>query len=197
MTPSASATWASGLVCQHEDEYPTAVERLATDAALRTSLATSARRFARDHFDADRTAARFFTVFKEVGTHPKRAWLSLPGRDSTGAACFVQSLGHLGGDFATSLAGTAARDHATVRAADDRIAAASAVLAHGEGGIVHDRTTYPLDPYLRLWIGRLLGAAGRHAQARQAFDEAIALGIDPHRIPSSDARHPHQGAVAS
>lgn len=187
----------TGLVCQDEDEYPTAIDRLATDADLRTSLAASARRFAREHFDTDRNAARFFTVFEEVGTHPRRAWLPLPGRDGTGAACFVQSLGHLGGEFATSLAGASAGDHATVRAADARIAAASAVLAHGEGGIVHYRTTYPQDPHLRLWSGHLLMAAGRHAQARQEFDEAIALGIDPHRIPSSDARHAHQGPAAS
>jgi glycosyltransferase involved in cell wall biosynthesis len=182
----------TGLICQSEDEYPTAIERLATDAVLRTSLATSARRFARDHFDAHRNAARFLSVFEEVGSRPRRAWIPLSGRDGTGAACFVQSLGHLGGDFATSLAGVSARDHDTVRAADDRIAAASAVLAHGEGGIVHYRTTFPHDPHLRLWSGRLLMTAGRHTLARQEFEEAIALGIDPRRIPSSDASHEHQ-----
>jgi glycosyltransferase involved in cell wall biosynthesis len=187
----------TGLVCQSESEYPTAIERLATDATLRAALGTAARRFASDHFDSRRNATRFFKVFDEVSALPKRAWVPLPGRDGTGAEHFVQSLGHLGGDFATSLAGPSTDDIRAVLAADDSICGASAVLAQGEGGVVHYRNTYPQDPHLRLWSGHVLMAAGRDTAARQEFEQAVALGIDPRRIPSGDLIHTHQASVQS
>jgi glycosyltransferase involved in cell wall biosynthesis len=187
----------TGLVCQGTDEYPHAIDRLATDSALRAHLAAGARRFARDEFDPHHNAARFVDVFHEVRTRPKRAWVPVPGRDATGAECFVQSIGHLGEAFARSLAEFTALNRDELLAADVAIGGASAVLAHGEGGVVQYRNAYPRDPHLRLWSGHIALAAGRRELARQEFNEALALGMHPSRIPLGDTVYANEPEVRS
>ena len=48
----------TGLVCDHEDDYPRAIERLAEDSRLRRRLGETARNFAHEHFDPARNSAQ-------------------------------------------------------------------------------------------------------------------------------------------
>lgn len=195
----------TGLVCQTEAEYPRAIDRLASDAVLRTALGRGARRHAREHFDPHRNADRFLSVLEHVSTLPKRRWRPLPGRDAPGAHCFVQSLGELGSAFAQSLAaplGTGQRACSTAepmsaetRTAEATIAEASPGLAHGEGGVVQYRNAYPQDPHLRLWSGLIALAAGHDALARTEFNDALQLGMAPSRLPSLPIGRARPGAV--
>ncbi len=57
----------TGLVCDGEDEYPRAIERLAEDSGLRRRLGEAARDFAHEHFDQARNAERLRAVFESHG----------------------------------------------------------------------------------------------------------------------------------
>jgi hypothetical protein len=65
--------------------------------------------------------------------------------------------------------------------ADLRIASASPLLAHGEGGIVHHRNAYPTDPHLRFWSALISAATGAAALADAEMAVASRLGLPPGR----------------
>lgn len=172
----------TGLVCESEQDYPRAIERLATAPSLRQRLGAAARSHARLAFDPARNAARIRSLVETLAAMPKRQRLPLAGHDQSGAARFVASLGDLAGEFAVSLAGSGAHGQDAVRAADAAIAAATDVLARGEGGICHYRNTYPGDPHLRLWAGLVVRERGGQGAAAADLAAAVAGGIEPWRI---------------
>ncbi len=172
----------TGLVCDREDDYPRAIERLAEDHVLRRRLGDAARRFAHEQFDPARNAARLRGVFEATAALPRRTRDPLPGANQSAARQFVRSLGDLAVPFATSLGrersgepGAAPVD--TVAEAEAAIARSSAVLARGEGGIIHYRNTYPEDPHLRLWSGLVAQHAGNTEMAAAEFAAAAELGV--------------------
>lgn len=181
----------TGLVCMSEDEYPAAIDRLANDHELRLRLGNAARAYARAHFDPARNAAELWCHFKETARLPKRRRAPLPGRNLSAAARFVASLGEKAGPFALSLAGTTHHTQEAVCAADVAIGKSSAVLAHGEGGVIHYRNAYPNDALLRLWAGLISRQARDLARARIEFDAAIALGVPPGRMIEEEPCREH------
>ena len=172
----------TGLVCASEHEYAAAIDRLASDEALRRKLGEAARDHARTAFDPVRNAARLRSLFEQVAAMPKRARPPMPGRGLSGAGKFVSSLGGLAGDFAVSVDGEEVHGHDAVRGADERIAAANDVLARGEGGIIHYRNTYPDDAHLRLWSGLVARHRGGPGAGQVDLDAAVAGGVAQWRI---------------
>jgi hypothetical protein len=172
----------TGLVCQSEDQYPAAIRRLAGDDSLRRRLGDNARHYARDHFDPDRNAARFGWIYLSMSESPPRSPVPLLGLDKSGAWRFLESQGPQGHAFAVSLMGDQGSSAAELAAAEDLIGQSSAVLATGEGGIVHYRHAYPEDPHLRLWCGLTSLHAGKTASAERDFQSAIELGLPAARV---------------
>lgn len=172
----------TGLVCESERGYPAAIDRLASDDALRRTLGEAARDYARTAFDPVRNAARLRSLLEQVAAMPKRARPPMPGCGLSGAGKFVSSLGGLAGDFAVSLDGEDVHGHDAVRGADERIAAANDVLARGEGGIIHYRNTYPDDAHLRLWSGLVARHRGGPGAGQDDLDAAVAGGVAQWRI---------------
>ncbi|MCE9629702.1 MAG: glycosyltransferase family 4 protein [Planctomycetia bacterium] len=172
----------TGLVCDSETDYPRAIERLATDAALRQRLATAARAHARAHFDPAQNALRSRALFEALAGQPRRCREPLPGRGLSAAGRFVTTLGDQAECFEASMAGTPFHSPASVRDADATIASASAVLARGEGGVIHHRNAFPDDPLLRFWSGLIARHAGDDETARADFDVAVAAGLPAWRI---------------
>ncbi|MCW5718042.1 MAG: glycosyltransferase family 4 protein [Bauldia sp.] len=145
----------TGLVVTTEDGYASALDRLAGDAGLRRRLGDNARSFARSAFAPSRWTRELNRLMVEMMDSPRRARAPLPGADEGAAARFVRALGNQGGAFAASLyepEGTLRRSEA-----DIRIAAASALLANGEGGIAHHASAFPDDPDLRRWAALIAG----------------------------------------
>ena len=172
----------TGLVCQTEEAYAAAIDRLAADAPFRLALGQAAKAFARENFDPDRNAIRFLSMFEALRAQPRREFVPLPGRTEAGAVRFVLCLGRRGQDFQVSFEGAHALGTAALFAAEARIRDSPAVLAQGEGGIVHYRNSYPEDPHLRLWSGLVAQGAGKGEVARKEFEGAIRLGLDPLRV---------------
>jgi glycosyltransferase involved in cell wall biosynthesis len=172
----------TGLIARTEAEYVTAIERLAGDANLRARLGAEAQRFARKHFNPRRWAAMTIDLLQEVSSWPLRHRTPLGGNE--GAAGFVAALGNLGGPFAISLAGDARELSSLeqIEASDKAIAASHGALAHGEGGIIHYRNTFPGDPHLRLWSGLLAEEVGNFELARAEYETAGALGMIDSRL---------------
>lgn len=167
----------SGLVVETEQAYSQAIERLAYDVALRRRLGEGARRFARAAFDPRRWCHAAQQVLSAMMEEPRRSRPLLSGGGDEAAINFVRSLGDQAGPFAVSLDGPAKHAHEVVAAAEREIAAASPLLARGEGGVVHHRNFFPQDPHLRLWSGLVSGAAGASALAGAEFAAADALGL--------------------
>lgn len=145
----------TGLVVTTEEGYADAIDRLAGDAALRRRLGENARRFARSEFDPARWAQELDRLLREMMDEPRRPRPPLPGAGDAAAENFVRSLGDQAGAFAVSLDGTAGESRRA--AAHEEIAAASALLARGEGGIGHYASFHADDPLLRFWaslVGR-------------------------------------------
>lgn len=172
----------TGLVCDTEEDYPGALDRIASDEDLRRRLGAAARDFARREFDPVHNAVRYRSVFEAVAALPRRVRAPLAGRGESAARRFVLSLAEMAGPFAVSLAGSPEFRPADVAAADGSIASASAVLARSEGGVVHYRNTYPDDGFLRLWSGLVAGFCGEDATAKSEFDSALLLGVEPDRV---------------
>jgi len=171
----------SGLVVSDERGYVGAIERLASDAELRARLGDGARRRARAEFDPARHVAAVVDLVEALAAQPARTRPPLPGREDRPAAGFVRSLGEQAGPFATSLAGEDVHARDEVDEADLRIAGASALVAHSEGGVVHHRNAAPHDPHLRLWCGLIVAGEGDRALATAEFRAATALGLTDDR----------------
>ena len=172
----------TGLVCEHEADYPLAIDRLAGDPILRQRLGMAAHAFAREKFDPVRNAARFHGIFETALSLQKRPHVPLLGREAPGAHRFVQSLGMLGQAFQASLMADASLSKGQLASAEDSIRHSSPVMTQGEGGIVHYRNTYPQDPHLHYWCGLISLQAGNWDGARREFDAAIQLGLDRARV---------------
>ena len=167
----------TGLVATTEEDYPRAIERLAGDPALRRRLGDEARRFARAAFDPGRWSRAAGFILSEMMAEPRRGRPPLPGGNDSAAASFVRGLGDQAGPFSVSLAGGGSGSSERIAAAERQIAAASPLLARGEGGVVHHRNAFPDDPHLRLWTGLVSAAAGEKALAIAEFAAADALGL--------------------
>jgi glycosyltransferase involved in cell wall biosynthesis len=167
----------TGLVAATEDEYASAIERLAFDPALRQRLGEGARRFARAAFDPIRWYRAGRRLLLEMMGELRRLRPPLSGAGESGAAAFVQSLGDQAGPFAISLAAPGIYSDAQIAAADREIAGVSPLLARGEGGVVHYRNAFPDDAHLRLWAGLVSGASGARTTALAEFAAADSLGL--------------------
>jgi hypothetical protein len=172
----------TGLICDREADYPAAIERLAADGAFRRWLSDAARIYARTHFDPGCNAMRIRTLFEQTAGLEKRRHPPLSGRGLSPAARFVATLGEQSGPFAPSLEGTRLHPPQKVLAADALIAESSAVLARGEGGVIHHRNVFPGDPLLRLWSGLIARRAGDFAAWREESEAAVVLGLPAWRI---------------
>lgn len=181
----------TGLVCASEAEYPAAIDRLAGDDALRARLGAAAQAHAREHFDPNRNAARFHGILETLASLPKRPFVPLPGKGRAGGWQFVQSLGHLGGDFEASLHGPTHSVPDTLLEAERRIRHAQVVLSQTEGGIVHYRNAHPEDPHLRFWCGLVALESGDPALGRKELEAAVALGLPVERVQPHLEQPPH------
>jgi hypothetical protein len=169
----------TGLVVTDQAAYGAAVDRLLGDPLLRSTLGRAAARWVRATHDPARWLDAATAAIEEVAARPRRERPPLAGGGGSAAAGFVAALGGQAGPFAVSLDPAAgAADRA---AADAAIAAASPLLARGEGGVVHHRNAAPDDPHLRLWSGLVAEAAGRIELAAAEFAAAAALGLPDDR----------------
>jgi L-malate glycosyltransferase len=169
----------TGLVCESESDYSCAIDRLAEDAGFRRRLGTAAQVYAREHFDPATNALRIRELFEATAALPRRSREPLPGLGAPAAFRFVNSLGELAGPFAISLDGSPRHGVDEIKAAEDLIAASSAVVARGEGGVFHYRNIFPDDPHLRLWAGLVARYNGDHPTAAAEFAAAAQSGLAP------------------
>ncbi|AMN42097.1 glycosyl transferase group 1 [Rhodoplanes sp. Z2-YC6860] len=156
----------TGLVVTTEQGYSDAIERLAHDTGLRCRLGEEARRFARAEFEPARWSRVSNELLRAMMDEPPRTREPCPGAGDSAAANFVRSLGDQAGPFATALTEPveASRRRA---AANEQIAAASRLLANGEGGVAHYCNAFPDDPDLRFWASLISEAAARRRAAHQ------------------------------
>jgi glycosyltransferase involved in cell wall biosynthesis len=164
----------TGLVVESAAEYTAAIEWLYRHPDERNRLGRNAREFAHRTFAPQRAVGQLADLFARLMAQPKRqrAW---PDDAADPAAWFIAALGDHAGPFAVSYGGAPgpARD-----AAEAEIAAASDLLLHYEGGIIHYRNRWPADPYLRYWTGLALAHRGATARAADEFQAAAASGLD-------------------
>ena len=175
----------TGLIAQNGDEYCAAIEWLYHHPDERARLGRNAQQEAQRAFGPERAAAEFNLIYETLLRGPKRerAW---SGAARSGTQYFVESLGDLGADFETSLAG---QDGAALLDAEARIAGASTLLSSaGAGGILQYRNAYLEEAHLRLWAGLVLEAQGRPALAVAEFNAAARLGLRHWRVAWYRAR---------
>ena len=134
----------TGLVVTTEQEYSDGIERLARDTLLRRCLGEEARRFARAEFEPARWSRVLNELLRTMMDEPLKPREPLPGAGNSAAANFVRSLGNQGGPFATALAEPVEASGRRA-AANEQIAAASPLLANGEGGVAHYCNAFPDD----------------------------------------------------
>jgi glycosyltransferase involved in cell wall biosynthesis len=168
----------TGLIVHREHEYTQAIEHLYHHPGERARLGENARAHALHAFDGERAARAFVALYVDMLIGPKRTrvW---GGSASDHDRQFVETLGDAAPEFGLSM--TATSDDAR-READRRIAAASALLASGEGGIFHYRNRHPDAPYLRLWTGLVLLRRGRWGAAARELEAAAAGGLGRARV---------------
>jgi glycosyltransferase involved in cell wall biosynthesis len=156
----------TGLVVTTEQGYSDAIERLARDTVLRCRLGEEARSFARAEFEPARWSRILNELLRTMMDEPLKTREPWPGAGDSAAANFVRSLGDQAGPFATALAEPVGASRRRA-AANGQIAAASRLLANGEGGVAHYCNAFPDDPDLRFWAGLISEAAARGRAARQ------------------------------
>lgn len=158
----------TGRVVGSPEAYTTALDQLARDPAERRRLGEAARRYVRQAFDPRRAAAAFAALYSRVMDLPKREQRRFaPGL--TAGERFARMLDAGEAPFLRSMGGNDPE-------ADRQVAAASFLLAQGEGGILQFRNAYPQDPWLRHWSSLVLEAAGRFEAAARERAEALRLG---------------------
>lgn len=148
----------TGRVVETPRAYTQAIDELCRNPAERRRLGDNARAFARVAFDPQRAVTALAALCGQLLQRPKRerAW---PHDGDTPADWFVAALGEHSDPFARSVQGADAN-------AEAEIAASSALLSRGEGGIIHYRNAYPDDPHLRRWA-HLVTAAEAEGQKVQ------------------------------
>ena len=164
----------TGLVASDEAAYPGAVERLARDPELRRRLGDQAREHAAERWSFAKCGGAWADVYSRLLEEPKRerGWGEPP--PVSGAEAFVATLGPAAERFRASLDGDAD--------ADEWIAESTPAIGWSTGGVLDYRRRYPDDPYLRLWSGLVLGAAGRNALAAGELTAALRGGIERERL---------------
>ncbi len=164
----------TGLVVTSEAAYTAAIAWLYHHPDERKRLGRNAQEFARRTFAPERAVRQLADLFTGLMARPKRlrAW---PDDAANPATWFIAALGDHAGPFAVSYGGAPgpARD-----AAEAEIAAASDLLLHSEGGIIHYRNRWPDAPYLRYWTGLALARRGDTARAADEFQAAAASGLE-------------------
>jgi hypothetical protein len=145
-------------------------------------LGAAAREHARTAFAPEPRRQATEALLGAAIAQEQRAHAPVPGAGEPAAARFVQTLGEQAGAFVVSLAGTAGADE--LARADDAVAASSALLVQGDGGLIHWRNSAPDDPHLRWWSGLAQEAAGRLDLAAAEYEAAAALGLDDGRPES-------------
>lgn len=166
----------TGLVVHSAAEYTAAIEFLYHHPDERQRLGRNAQAYAREQFAGDRPAHQFDELYQRLLDLPKRerVWSGVGGA-GTPAERFVEALADTAPHFRVSLAGANSE-------AEQRIMASPALLATGEGGIIHYRNTYPNDPHLRFWSGLVLLGQDRPDAALREFEAAVTLGLDSQRV---------------
>jgi glycosyltransferase involved in cell wall biosynthesis len=166
----------TGLVVHSEMEYVAAVEYLFAYPKVRRRLGNNARDHAVSNFDLKSHAARLLEVREAICRLPKTR------KTSTSDSPLVRF--HASLDAATSslLAESAGKwrdQHADGVFSD--------FLAHGEGGIIHYRNSYPGIPEFRLWTALALRTTNAQVAAAE-LEAAVAAGLEPvgtHTGPST------------
>ena len=98
----------------------------------------------------------------------------------SGAEAFIQSLGDTSPHFTVSMRSQNTQE---LFEADNQIASSSLLLSSsGSGGILHYRSYYPKDGYLKLWAGLVLQRQGRNPDTLSEFTAAINLGCNHWRV---------------
>jgi len=189
----------TGLVVKSEAEYKEAIEYLFHNPQERARLSGNCTEHARKALGAENVSHSLNQIYNGLIKSPKRLrrFPLLHSSASTsvtqssnergtapseplGAEIFIQSLGHLGGQFEISLK---SEDLDELFDAEHKIALSSPVLFNPSGGgIFHYRSFYPKDGHLRLWSGLVLAKRGRNALAAAEFKTAIQLGVDHWRV---------------
>lgn len=164
----------TGLAVASAAGYTAAIEWLYRHPDERSRLGRNAQEYARRAFAPQRAVGQLAALFADLMTRPKRlrTW---PADGDTPAAWFIAALGDHAGPFAVSYAGGPGPARA---AAEAEIAAASDLLLHSEGGIIHYRNHWPADPYLRYWTGLALARRGDPARAADELRAAAACGLE-------------------
>jgi hypothetical protein len=157
----------TGLVVTTEQEYSDGIGRLARDTVLRRRLGEEALRFARAEFEPARWSRVLNELLRTMMDEPLKTREPLPGAGDSAAANFVRSLGNQAGPFAIALAEPVEASGRRA-AANEQIAAASALLANGEGGVAHYCNTFSDDPDLHFWATLISQAAATRRAARQS-----------------------------
>jgi glycosyltransferase involved in cell wall biosynthesis len=179
----------NGLVVTSGKAYAEAIDYLYHHPEERQRLGRNAAQDARNLFDPRASMERLYSFIDEALSKPaeQRKWITdtklrsseSQSRVTTGAQHFIESLGEVAPQFAGSVSG----EDEALFAADRRIVASSPVLVNaGAGGILHYRSGYPDDPFLRFWAGLVLNAMDRHALALAEFSAAARLGFSHWRI---------------
>ncbi len=176
----------NGLIVTSAKAYAEAIEYLFRHPDERRRLGENAAVDARHQFDPGESARQLYDLLDEAMAQPStsRQW----NPDATtgsldngmaGTRQFIESLGAMAPQFATSLDG---EEYAAFEA--DRLIARSSpgLINAGAGGIFHYRGCYPDDPCLRFWAGLILMAMERHALAVAEFSAAARLGFPHWRI---------------
>lgn len=171
----------TGMVVRSEAEYVGVIEHLSRLPAVRARLGAAAHAHARRTWGAEACVADLHACYARLLAAPKRrrAWpRPVP---AGGAARLIEALGDAHGEpFARSMQ---AGDPQARLAAEERIAAATPVLASsGGGGILHYRNRYPEDGHLRLWTGLVLERSGSRVRALGEYRAALAHGCDDARV---------------
>ncbi len=188
----------TGLIVQSELEYKHAIEYLYHHPKERLRLSRNAREYAKQIFGAENAAKQLNPIYDRLMELPKREreWgmitsvslleqpVSLQDlipetQEFLGAQAFIESLGETAPQFSVSLTSPSLDE---LFKADCEIAAASILLAFGEGGILQYQDYYPDDGYLRLWSGLVKQRRGENAEAISEFISAIDLGCNHWRV---------------
>jgi len=168
----------TGLVVKTDSEYQQAIEYLSTDSNVRARLGANAKLYARENLGADYRAAEFAVLYSEVLASNKK--VHKVQTETTGAKCFVGSLGEQAAEFEVALQSSVESE---LRAAEEMIAKSTKALSSADsGGVINYRNSYPDDPFLRLWSGLILEQQGRVALAAREYQQALALGISANRV---------------
>ncbi|GJL83671.1 MAG: hypothetical protein DHS20C01_33050 [marine bacterium B5-7] len=183
----------SGVVASDTTAYRHALRQLYKKPPLRHQLSAGARNAARHKSGAANSAARFYELYRsliKVKPKPKPGlWehkVQSANRFDTGSSRFIFSLADAASAFRSSRDGTNIED--TLDAEVHIFHSQAALSSASGGGILHYRSHYPKDPWLRLWAGLVLEAHGQNALALAEYHTAIRRELDHWRVHAYLAR---------